>query len=262
MYPYLYIIFLVILGTSLKAQIVPLVCDTIVLGNGRTMLVQLDSINTDLIFYRKCRTGATERLQIPMTMIKGVYYASGVNAKPPITVHEMKDSPSESKVPFWFFKNREMESIVHKISTKKTVLIYYKTDKKVVKIKGYMERMNDENLQVRLSPRKMREIHKNSIVKIVFTPEKNAGQKVKKMFMIMLIVVGSIMFFLVVLGGFAGGGLWTPGLFLGILSIVFALLFGFSSRRPVIHNPFSDKWEVIAPDANPPDVEKEMHERP
>lgn len=253
----------VLIAPSLFGQKDSLDCDTIILGNGRVMLVHLDSVGEDRIFYRKCRKGATAGLQIAMSIVREVHFAEGGQVPGvPLSLRGRFSAPGQSES-YWIFRNRIKKSLVYKIPDGAPVRLHIKTGKKTFDIvEGHLLGVDDSLVRIGLPSGGYGDIDKFSVLKLETNIQKWPGRGLRILLIVLLAILGGVLVGLTMLGALAGGGLWTAGFVPGLLALLLAIILGVSGGNPKISDPFRGNWEVVSPNGMVSDPVREILRQP
>lgn len=227
-------------------------CDTLRLLNERVMSVYIDSIENNIIYYKKCPDTTNRQYIMPRSYLADIQTKKSFEKrKEKIKIEKLLsvDTLSEQSTKKWLFKHKTQKKLTRILEKGVRVKVRYLDDDRKRKEKGRLISLSENSLILENTRKEIVEINNDYIVKISIRRKYGILGSILGIFLIGVAL--SISALVMIAQAFIGEGFneaasdtGLPGC-LGLVLIVAVAIGAIALTRPkVIKNPFSGDWEI------------------
>ncbi len=228
---------------SLWGQVSSLPCDTLVLKDGRQMVVFIDSVRGSKVYFRVC---PPEGRAAQFAGLKGLEAIKRAPHAPPV---KGLAEPKPVKDPYWSFKSSNGRRV--KVAKGRPVKVTVMDNGISSKIRGRVVALDAHSLTLRLADGRDTVLAGSSVTRLDVLHPKAAGLS---FFGIIGIIVAITFFFMLLAAAyravaylaFTGGSVdvGPTGCMIVLLPLLAGLIMIFFALPKSIKKPFSDRWRI------------------
>lgn len=246
-----------------KAQENAAACKKIIVANDRVILAQIDSVSSDLLFYKKC-PGPTDRgYTVPLSVISSILDASG-NPDALYSPALAKNKPPKRVKPAkiqWVFRHKARKTMRKIMDGQRVKVVYQKAGGFESSAKGKWKKLTETDLVLSTDEGFDHHIPKADVLKIIFNDQRPAGKTKRILGWALAFVGAGLAAFWLLLGSvdlLASTTQPDPkvrskiGCLLPLAVIASALILLLTDKKTIDY-PFQGEWEItnVAADGNP-----------
>lgn len=230
---------------SLWGQASPLPCDTLVLKDGRQMVVFIDSVRGSKVYFRACPPEGRDAQFAGMRGLKAIMRAP---LSPPV---KGLSNPKPVKDPYWSFRSSTGRRV--KVPKGRHVKVTINDNGVSSKIKGRLVALDQQSLTLQLADGRDTVVAGSVITRLDVLHPKATGLSVWGFLGIITAIAFFIMLlqaiyraagFLVLTGGSVDVGL--GGCMIVFIPLLAGLVMILLALPKYIKKPFSDRWQIEA----------------